>query len=81
MPAFGPLVYAASLGTVAAILILAFVSLIVSHHDGPDHGEEHPGLRDGRAASGLDACVRGLVAGLADHKPSALHRLEIWSFV
>jgi O-antigen ligase len=25
--------------------------------------------------------VRGLVAGLADHKPSALHRLEIWSFV
>jgi len=31
---FGPLLYAASLGTVAAMLILAFVSLIVSPHDG-----------------------------------------------
>jgi O-antigen ligase len=27
------------------------------------------------------AAVRGSVAGLADHKPSVLHRLEIWSFV
>jgi hypothetical protein len=32
--AFGPLVHAASLGTVAAMLVLAFVPLIVSHCDG-----------------------------------------------
>ena len=32
--AFGPLVHAASLGTVAAMLVLAFVSRIVSHCDG-----------------------------------------------
>ena len=31
---FGPLLYGASLGTVAAILIFPFVSIIVSHHDG-----------------------------------------------
>ena len=31
---FGPLTYGASLGTVAAILIFPFVSIIVSHHDG-----------------------------------------------
>ena len=31
---FGPLPYGASLGTVAAILIFPFVSIIVSHHDG-----------------------------------------------
>ena len=36
-----------------------------------DRGEEHPGLCEGRATSGLDACVHSLVAGLADHKPSA----------
>jgi len=33
-PTFGPLLYVARLGTVAAMLILAFVSLIVSHYDG-----------------------------------------------
>ena len=31
---FGPLLYGSSLGTVAAILIFPFVSIIVSHHDG-----------------------------------------------
>ena len=31
---FGPLLYGASLGTVAAILIFPFVAIIVSHHDG-----------------------------------------------
>ena len=31
---FGPLLYGASLGKVAAILIFPFVSIIVSHHDG-----------------------------------------------
>jgi hypothetical protein len=33
-PTFGPLLYAARLRTVVAMLILAFVPLVVSHYDG-----------------------------------------------
>ena len=69
---FGPLLYGASLGTVAAIVIFQFcLNNRIASRRPADRGEEHPGLCEGRATSGLDACLHSLVAGLADHKPSA----------
>ena len=68
---FGPLLWrAARNGCRDTDLPICLNNRIASRRPA-DRGEEHPGLCEGRATSGLDAFVHSLVAGLADHKPSA----------